>query len=232
MCPPAPFLIPGLAPNLLAAAADVADASRCAVTELADVDRIVVLAEAARWRRLAPGTRLSGAAFGRSDLPSVPPVTLPGAPTTRSAVASPPAVVAAYLLTGGGLREPAEVAELAPGDAERAAELLAALPGTVGVLAMADGAAAHGPNAPLAQDERAELVDDRLAAALVAGNPAALAAATDHRELLSSVGVAAGEVFRVLARLPAPHTAELLARDAPFGVGYLVATWSYRTEGR
>jgi hypothetical protein len=230
VCPPAPFLIPGLAPNLLAAAGQVAAASRRAVAGLADVDRIVVLATSTDRGRLGPGTRLSGSVFGRSDVPPVPPVTLHGAPATPSAMApSPAAVVAGYLLDGAGVRRPTEIVELARGDAATAAELLMALPESVGVLAMADGAAAHGSRAPLAQDDRADQVDQGLAAALAAGDPAGLAAATEPDDLLTAVGVAAAEVFRVLARLPAPQTAAVLARDTPFGVGYLVATWTYRS---
>ena len=233
VCPPAPFLIPGIAPNLRAAAGTVAQASRRAVVQLADVDRIVVLAAAARRGRLGPGTRLSGSVFGRSDVPAVAPVNLPGAPPSHSAVsASPGAVVAGYLLDGAGIRRSTEVVDLERGDADSAAELLFALPDAVGILAVADGAAAHGPGAPMAQDDRAGQVDRRLAAALAAGSPADLATATEDDDLLTTVGVTAVEVFRALARLPAPQAAALLARDAPFGVGYLVATWDYRSAVR
>src|SRR6478609_3255752 len=181
VCPPAPFLIPGLAPNLLAAAGSVAAACRRAVAELADVDRIVVLAAADRRRRLGPGTRLSGSAFGRSDVQQVAPVTLPGALPTKPAVpAAPAAVIAGYLLDGAGVSRSTEIVELARGDADGVAELLVAHAGAVGVLAMAAGAATHGPLAPMAPDDRADEVDRRLAAALAAGRPADLAETAEH----------------------------------------------------
>ena len=229
VCPPAPFLVPGLAPNLLAAAGAVAEAGRRAVAGLADVDRVVVLTADARRRRLGPGTRLSGSGFGRSDLRRLAPVTLPGAPPLLSGC--PPRrgrVVAGYLLDGAGVRRPTEVVELAPDDADSIAELLCAARDSIGVLAMADGAAAHGPHAPLAQDDRADQVDDDWRQRWPPAIRAVWPPRPNATDLLTTVGVTAGEVFRVLAALPVPQTAAVLAQDAPFGVGYLVATWSYR----
>jgi len=104
-------------------------------------------------------------------------------------------------------------------------DALAGLPGTVGVLAMGDGSARRTLKAPGYLDPAAEPFDEAVAAALAAGDPAALAALdAEAGERLLAAGVptwrAVGAALsgrRVAARL---HAAE-----APYGVGYLVADW-------
>jgi hypothetical protein len=104
--------------------------------------------------------------------------------------------------------------------------LLAALPGPVGVLAMADGSARRSVRAPGYLDPAAEPFDAAVSAALAAGDAAALAGLdTAEGERLLAAGVptwrAVGTALSgrsVLARLH--HDA------APFGVGYLVADWA------
>jgi hypothetical protein len=260
VCPPAPFLIPGVADNLRRQVAELATACDRALADLAGSDRIFILVPAGRTgprltRRLAPGARLRGAAFGRSDCPVVPDLVLPGG---RSAELDPPAdldlpadtflpadrhpppdlhppappeaVVGGYLLHQAGIGAAIDVIEVAVGDAPAVADLIAGSTEEIGVLAMADGAAAHGPRAPMAEDARAVPTDRALAEALAIGDPSALAVATDDVELLRVLGVTGIEVYRVVAGLPAPTMATLTHYSAPFGVGYLVATWSYRPD--
>lgn len=112
---------------------------------------------------------------------------------------------------------------LAPADLSG---LLAALPGPVGVLAMADGSARRSVKAPGYLDPAAEPFDAAVSAALRAGDAETLAALDPAEgERLLAAGVptwrAVGAALSgrsVLARLH--HDA------APFGVGYAVADWA------
>jgi hypothetical protein len=109
--------------------------------------------------------------------------------------------------------------------------LAAALPersGRIGILAMGDGSARRTLKAPGYLDEAAEPFDAAVAAALAAGDAAALAALDrSEGERLLAAGTATwaavGSVIagrRIIARLH--HD------QAPFGVGYLVADWTLR----
>jgi hypothetical protein len=108
------------------------------------------------------------------------------------------------------------------------AAALAGAAGPVGVLAMGDGSARRTEKAPGALDPAAAPFDAAVGAALAAGDPAALAGldpAAGERLLAAGVPVwravgtaLAGRAFR----------AEVGYDDAPFGVGYLVATWTQR----
>nr|WP_239521176.1 hypothetical protein [Blastococcus saxobsidens] len=104
-------------------------------------------------------------------------------------------------------------------------ELLRHLPPTVGVLAMGDGSARRSGKAPGHLDPAAGPFDAAVAAALAAGDAAALAALDpDEGGRLLAAGVptwrAVGEAFG------GRHvTARLRSDTAPFGVGYLVADW-------
>ena len=90
---------------------------------------------------------------------------------------------------------------------------------------MGDGSARRCERAPGYVDPRAEPFDAAVAAALAAGDAAAL------RALDPALGadlLAAGvPAWRVAGHAAAgvDLTAELLHRSAPYGVGYLVASW-------
>ena len=105
---------------------------------------------------------------------------------------------------------------------------LAARRGRVALLVMGDGSAARTPKAPVAYDQRAETYDKGIAAALAAGDATTLLALDAAQAAALAVSgrpawqVAAGAV---LAQTASPPTADLLADQAPYGVGYLVATW-------
>ena len=105
---------------------------------------------------------------------------------------------------------------------------LSDVPGPVGVLAMGDGSARRSEQAPGYLDPAAGPFDAAVAAALAAGDPAALAAldpAEGERLLAAGVPVwrAVGAALDGLA-----IEARLLYDEAPFGVGYPVATWRAR----
>ncbi len=105
---------------------------------------------------------------------------------------------------------------------------LADLPGPVGVLALGDGSARRSVKAPGYLDDAAAGFDASVAAALAAGDGGALAGldATEGERLLAA-GV---PVWRAVGRAVAGRTVtgELRYDDAPFGVGYLVASWTAR----
>lgn len=101
----------------------------------------------------------------------------------------------------------------------------------VAMLVMGDGAACHGEKAPGYADPRAEPFDEAVARALADGDPDALGALdpTVAAELLACgrapwqvlAGAAEGRRWR----------GDLLYRAAPYGVGYLIATWTSGDAG-
>jgi hypothetical protein len=106
------------------------------------------------------------------------------------------------------------------------ADLLSSLPGPVGVLAMADGSARRSVKAPGYLDPAAEPFDAAVAAALAAGDAAALAALDPvEGERLLAAGVPTWRA--VGAALTGRSVSARLHHDAaPFGVGYLVGDWA------
>jgi hypothetical protein len=94
------------------------------------------------------------------------------------------------------------------------------------LLVMGDGSARRSLAAPGYLDERAEGFDRSVSAALGSGEPAELAAvdADLGRDLLAA-GVPAWHTAAALLA-GRSFTAELGYDDAPYGVGYFVATWT------
>lgn len=96
----------------------------------------------------------------------------------------------------------------------------------VALLVLGDGAACHDPKAPGRFDAGAGPYDDAVGRALATGDAAALAGLDPRRsaELL----VAGRAAWQVLAGACGAHrmSAELLAYQRPYGVGYFVAAWS------
>ncbi|TFV61952.1 hypothetical protein E4P41_08700 [Geodermatophilus sp. DF01-2] len=108
------------------------------------------------------------------------------------------------------------------------AAALTGMPGPVGVLAMGDGSARRSLKAPGSLDEAAAPFDDAVAAALAAGDAAALAALDPAEGVrLLAAGV---PTWRAVGAALAGREVEgrLHAHEAPFGVGYLVADWRAR----
>ncbi|SEP14795.1 hypothetical protein [Trujillonella endophytica] len=131
--------------------------------------------------------------------------------------------IGAWLLDRAGHTGP----RLGVGPAELA-EAVAGLPGTVGVLAVGDGSARRSVKAPGYLDDAAAPFDAAVAAALAAGDAAALAALDPAEgERLLAAGV---PVWRAVGGVVAGRAvqAQLRYDDAPFGVGYLVASWTAR----
>jgi hypothetical protein len=103
---------------------------------------------------------------------------------------------------------------------------LAASAERVGLLVMGDGSACRSEKAPGYLDERAAAFDASVTAALAAADTAALA--TLDEGLAAELRVVGRAPWQVLAGAAEGTglTGTLLYEDAPFGVGYFVATWS------
>ncbi|HEX6756079.1 MAG TPA: hypothetical protein VF109_09055 [Mycobacteriales bacterium] len=227
-CPQPPLLVPELA----AGAAGELDALRAACAEVirrllgAGPDRVVVLGTGPRTRTYAPGTGGSLAGFGvpvTAALPGVPvTAALPGAPARGHRGLPLPLTVGAWLLAGAAV--PCTGVELGP-DADLRALAACLDGGRAALLVMGDGSARRCEGAPGYVDPRAAPHDAAVAAALRGGDAAAL------RELDPALGaelLAAGvPVWRAAGHVAGDDelAADLLYDDAPYGVGYLAATW-------
>jgi hypothetical protein len=216
-CPCPPLLLPQVAGR---AAADTA-ALRAACTEavgalLAPRPEVVVVVAPDADGRYGPGDGGDLRGFGVDVEVPLSGGVRPGGRRTP-----PGLTIGAWLLDAAGHTG----ARVGAGP-EDLAEVVAGLPGPVGVLAMGDGSARRSARAPGSLDAAAAPFDAAVAAALAAGDTAALAAldAAEGERLLAA-GV---PVWRAVGALLAGHevTGRLLAEEAPFGVGYLVAAWS------
>jgi hypothetical protein len=94
----------------------------------------------------------------------------------------------------------------------------------VGLLIMGDGSACRTQKAPGYLDERAAPFDEAVARALATADRGALL--TLDPDLAAELLVAGRAAWQVLAGADGPISrSELLYHDAPYGVGYLVASW-------
>lgn len=240
VCPCPPLLVPQVA----AGAAPELDAARAACTDAlgllaaARPDRLVVVgpADGSGARTYPRGTggtfrgfgvdvdvRLGlGEGQGDGD----------GADPASSELRLPSSLaVAAWLLERTGWSD-APIEGLGVGEpleAERCMEIgrdIAARAERVALLAMGDASACRTLKAPGYLDERAAPFDASVARALGDGDVAALKALdTGLAQELKASGRAPWQVLAGAAD-EAGLSGALLYEDAPYGVGYLVATWS------
>ncbi|GHD04515.1 hypothetical protein GCM10010313_20920 [Streptomyces violarus] len=231
VCPCPPLLVPEVA----AGAAPELDVARAACTDALGVlaaarpDRLVVVGpvESAGLETYAEGTRGSFRGFG-VDLD----VRLgPGAGPHGEQRLPYSLAVAAWLLERTGWCD-APVEGLGVGESstpERCVQTgrdLAARAERVALLVMGDASACRTLKAPGYLDERAAPFDAEVARALGAADMAALTA-LDAR-LAYELKASGRAPWQVLAGAAegADLGGSLLYEDAPYGVGYLVATWS------
>ena len=141
-----------------------------------------------------------------------------------------PALIAAWLRAQAGARTVR--VQLLPPDLSVADCIdlgadLAAEPGPIALLVLADGSNRIGAASPVRPDERAEPFDEDLRAALGKPDPAALAGIDPA--LATELGVTGRAALQVLAGAALagsqPWQARELYSDAPYGVGYHVAVW-------
>ena len=115
--------------------------------------------------------------------------------------------------------------DAAPAECLRLGGKLAALAPRVALLAMGDGPARRARTAPGAADPEADRYDDRVAGALAAADPGALAALDPRQDgPLEVAGRAAWQVLAGAAGQGA-FDSELRYRGVPFVVSYVVASW-------
>ncbi|MFD8968529.1 class III extradiol dioxygenase subunit B-like domain-containing protein [Streptomyces sp. NPDC059568] len=244
VCPCPPLLVPAVA----AAAAPELDALRAACTDALGVlaaarpDLLIVVGPAERDGRgpYPQGAAGSFQGFG-VDVEVVLGGTAPGATGTGATGAGteeraerplPPSLsVAAWLLdrvrwsaapvSGLGVGEP-----LAAEGCVQAGEEIAARSDRVALLVMGDASACRSVKAPGYLDKRAAGFDEEVARALATADVAALKAL--DAELASALKAAGRAPWQLLAGAAegADLRGELLYDAAPYGVGYLVATWS------
>lgn len=231
VCPCPPLLVPevaaGAAPELDSARAACADA--LGVLAAARPDLLVVVGPAERdGRGVHPaGTRGSFRGFG-VDL-DLRLGSDGGAGSDREL--PPSLVVAAWLLERTGWSD-APIEGLGVGEpleAERCIQTgrdIAARAERVALLVMGDASACRTLKAPGYLDERAEPFDAEVARALGTADVAALEAL--DTELAYELKASGRAPWQVLAGAAggAGLGGTLLYEDAPYGVGYLVASWS------
>ncbi|MFE4669015.1 class III extradiol dioxygenase subunit B-like domain-containing protein [Streptomyces sp. NPDC056716] len=234
VCPCPPLLVPevasGAAPELDAARAACVDA--LGVLAAARPDRLVVIGpvEEAESGTYAEGSRGSFHGFGVDATVRLGRERPAPADPARPLPAS--LAVAAWLLERTGWADaPIEgLAVAEPLAAERCIQIgreIVAAPGErVALLVMGDASACRTLKAPGYLDERAQPYDAEVARALDAADGAALAALDPGLSRgLKASGRAPWQVLAGAAQ-DAGLSGDLLYDEAPYGVGYLVATWS------
>lgn len=224
--PHPPLLVPALA----AGAAGELDGLRSACDKALDAvlaavpTRLVVVAAGTQRATFGPGDRGSLAGFG------VPvEVVVPGAPPSGEPVLPLAATVSCWLIRDLPVTVPVAVEvvpdDVAPEDAVALGAALAASDDRVAVIAMGDGSAALTPKAPGYVVEGAVEWQSMVERALGQPDVAAIAQVTAADALRY---LAAGRpAWQVLAGAAAGGAWQgtLLAAEAPYGVGYVVALW-------
>ncbi|MFE5188505.1 class III extradiol dioxygenase subunit B-like domain-containing protein [Streptomyces sp. NPDC056628] len=232
VCPCPPLLVPevaeGAAPELDAARAACADALGVLAAARPDLLLVVGPAEASGIGTHPEGTPGSFRGFGVDvgvRLGTAAAAAEPGR------VLLPSLAVAAWLLERAGWSD-APIEGLGVGEpttAERCIHMgreIAARAGRVALLVMGDASACRTLKAPGYLDERAAPFDASVARALGAADVSAL----------KELDIALAQELQTSGRAPwqilagaaegAGLAGALLYEDAPYGVGYLVATWS------
>lgn len=236
VCPCPPLLVPGVA----AGAAPELDPARAACTDAlgllaaARPDRLVVVGPGreSEHGRYAEGTHGTFRGFGVDidvRLGRSAADTGPSGPSERPLPTS--LAVAAWLLERTGWAD-APIEGLGVGEPltpERCIEIgrdVAARAERVALLVMGDASACRTLKAPGYLDDRAAPFDASVARALGEADLAALK--TLDTELAYELKVSGRAPWQVLAGAAedAGLSGALLYEDAPYGVGYLVATWS------
>ncbi|MEU3711793.1 class III extradiol dioxygenase subunit B-like domain-containing protein [Streptomyces catenulae] len=230
LCPCPPLLVPEVA----AGAAGELDPLRAACREAVDAlaaarpDRLVVVGptDGAGAGPYPQGATGSFRGFGVDQ-----EVGLGTAPHPPGPPLPPSLSVGAWLLahatpvdapvTGLGVD-----GALAPEDCLEAGRELAASAPRVALLVMGDGSACRTVKAPGYHDERAADYDAALARALATADTDTLAALTPAlATTLQSTGRAPWQLLTGAARASTPLRGTLRYDEAPYGVGYFVASW-------
>jgi hypothetical protein len=202
-------------------------ACREAVDDLirAEADVVVIIGVADSERILDPGARLDEAVYA-------PALRVPMLDADRTGVGSLPLSVGlgSRLLDEAGYRGRRELRSVGEGTAPAAcaalgARLAEAAP-RVALLVMADGSARRSRRAPGYLDVRAEPFDAEVVRAIRTGDMPALLGIDDA--LAAELMATGRPAWQVLAGAAGGRRPSCVVRydDAPFGVGYLVASLS------
>lgn len=248
VCPHPPLIVPELAGAAAPELAELRDACAAAVAALyaAGADTVVLVGAGERTTELALPRRGSFAPWG---LPlTVGLATAGGDPVPPSRGVeplSPPVddeelplslLVGAWLVDRTAPPAPTAwrmVSVASDEPADRCAALGAGLrvDGSWALLVLGDGSACHGPKAPGYDDPRAGAYDEGVARALADADADALLGLDPV--LSAQLGVAGRPAWQVLAgavrAAGGDWHGELRHHGVPYGVGYLVASWT-RTD--
>ncbi|GAA4626008.1 class III extradiol dioxygenase subunit B-like domain-containing protein [Actinoallomurus vinaceus] len=227
VCPHPPLLVPEVASGAAAELDGLRTACGEAVRRLGDTDLLVVVGS-------GPRTHDFGAEAAGTLRPYGVDLTIgPGEPVLPLSLtigrwligdrAAAYRSVAFRSVAFWSVAEDASTAECLRLGAE-----LADLAGTVALLVMGDGSACRTQAAPGYFDARAAGFDAAVATALAGADRTALTGL--DAGLAAELRAAGRAPWQVLAGAAGdtPFDAELLADEAPYGVGYLVASWVRR----
>jgi hypothetical protein len=234
-CPAPPMLVPEVASGAAEELAGLRLACDQAVEALigAHPDEIAILGAGGTTREHPPDAAGSLRGFGvdvrtGDGDPVLPPALTLGGWLLDRAVSAAPQV--AQPAQGWPRRAMVEVAAGTTGDeAVLLGRQLASRPARTALLVMGDGATGRTPRAPGPFDRRAEAWDDAVCELLARGDADGMAGLDEQlaRELGASglpVWHTAAAAVRAPGGLASPH-GTVLAYEAPYGVGYVVATW-------
>ncbi|MEV4772450.1 hypothetical protein [Micromonospora humida] len=239
VCPHPPLIVPELAGAAAPELAELRDACAAAVAALyaAGADTVVLVGAGERTTELALPCRGSFAPWG---LPlTVGLATAGGEPVPPSADDEGlplSLLVGAWLVDRTAPPTPTAwrlVSVASDEPADRCAALGAGLrvDGPWALLVLGDGSACHGPKAPGYDDPRAGAYDEGVARALADADADALLGL--DRGLSARLGAAGRPAWQVLAgavrAAGGDWHGELRHHGVPYGVGYLVASWT-RTD--
>jgi len=236
VCPHPPLLVPGVAAGATGETDDLRAACDVAVAALlaAGPDLVVVVGAADRTGPFEAGAWGSLRAYGVPvdvGRPDGAGADADGAAPTRPTQPTLPLslTVGRWLLDRAGATGAPVLlfGVAAEAHRDRCVEVGAALSGRaprVGLLVMGDGTGRRTPK-PGYLDDRAEPFDARVAEALSAGDPSALAGL--DAGLADELLVQGRAAWQVLAGAAGERRwqGEVSYDGAPYGVGYLVATW-------
>ncbi|MEP6695346.1 MAG: hypothetical protein ABJA34_00555 [Pseudonocardiales bacterium] len=228
VCPHPPLLVPAVAAGAAPELASLRSACATAIGRLsataADVVVLVGAAPTVRW-------------YNRGDAGSFQSYGVPVEVALDTEIIGLPTMplsltVGGWLLNVAGwpgrrraLGVPGHVAEAHLG---RLAGEVTGAAARVALLVMGDGSARHTVQAPGYLDERAPDFDQAVATALASADTDALSAL--DQQLGDDLLAAGTAAWRLLgcAAAGAAWDAELIEATAPYGVGYLVASWQRR----
>jgi hypothetical protein len=225
VCPHPPLLVPRLASGAAAELDGLRTACGAAVTALLDAEpeTIMVIGSGQYTAGYGPGDHGSLAAYGvpvTARLGRATPGGRPGLPLSL--------IIGGWLLGPvAGVRGQAVRADTPAADCAALGRSLAAAPGRTAFLVMGDGSARRSERAPGHLDQRAEAFDTAAAEALAKGDTDTLLGIDQRLAAeLWCAGRAPWQVLAGAAALAGTWRGDLRYDSAPYGVAYLVASWT------